>query len=242
MTKDKQNPAVGGERTLIAALDDEPDILELISVNLRKSGFQVETFLKVKSLFDFLEKRIPDLIVLDLMLPDFDGMEVCKMIRQNSRWKEIPILMLTARGEETDIVLGLELGADDYMVKPFSPRELTARIRAVLRRKRPLPTPEAREMRIGDILIIDLNRYEVAVQNRKVNLTRTEFTVLTYLAAKPGWVFSREQLLTHLWGDEKFVIDRTIDVHIKNLRDKLGEAGQWIKNVRGVGYKLEPEV
>jgi DNA-binding response OmpR family regulator len=240
MTRDKKESATAGGKPLVAALDDEPDILELISVNLKKSGFQVQTFLKVRPFFDFLERQVPDLIVLDLMLPDFDGMEVCKMVRRNPRWQEIPILMLTAKGDETDIVLGLELGADDYMVKPFSPKELAARIRAVLRRKKPPAPVTAREIKIGDLLTIDLNRHQVYVGEQEANLTRTEFTILNVMAEKPGWVFSREKLLTRLWGDEKFVIDRTIDVHIKNLRDKLGDAGQWIKNVRGVGYKLEP--
>jgi two-component system phosphate regulon response regulator PhoB/two-component system alkaline phosphatase synthesis response regulator PhoP len=162
------------------------------------------------------------------------------MLKQNPSWKDIPVLILTAKGDETDIVLGLEFGADDYIVKPFSPKELVARIRAVLRRKNPPEQKKSKEIRIGDILIIDLNRHEVYVRNRKTNLTKTEFIILNVLAEKPGWVFSREKLLTRLWGDDKFVIDRTIDVHIKNLRDKLGDVSKWVKNVRGVGYKLEP--
>ena len=239
--KDKKNSLLlNFKKPLIAVVDDEPDILELISVNLKKSNFQVETFLKAQPFFDFLKQRTPDLILLDLMLPDFDGLEVCKMLKRNPGWKDIPVLILTAKGDETDIVLGLEFGADDYVVKPFSQKELVARIRAVLRRKKPPEPKESKEVRIGDILVIDLNRYEVYVKNRKTNLTKTEFIILNVLAEKPGWVFSREKLLTHLWGDDKFVIDRTIDVHIKNLRDKLGEVGKWVKNVRGVGYKLEP--
>ena len=228
------------EKPLIAAVDDEEDILELIRVNLEKSGFRVQTFLRAKPLFDFLSGNQPDLILLDLMLPDFDGLEVCKALRKDSRWQGIPILMLTAKGDEADVVLGLEVGADDYVIKPFSPKELAARIRAVLRRSKVQKTGESDELIIGDILKIDLNRYEVFVMDEPVHLTRTEFTILRTMAEKPGWVYSREKLLARLWGDEKFVIDRTIDVHIKNLRDKLGEAGKWIKNVRGVGYKLEP--
>lgn len=228
------------EKPLIAAVDDEEDILELIRVNLEKSGFRVQTFLRAKPLFDFLSDNLPDLILLDLMLPDFDGLEVCKALRKDSRWQGIPILMLTAKGDEADVVLGLEVGADDYVIKPFSPKELAARIRAVLRRSKVQKTGESDELIIGDILKIDLNRYEVYVVDQPVHLTRTEFTILKAMAEKPGWVYSREKLLSRLWGDEKFVIDRTIDVHIKNLRDKLGEAGKWIKNVRGVGYKLEP--
>lgn len=239
--KDKKNDLLlNSKKPLIAVVDDEPDILELISINLKKSHFQAETFLKARPFFDFLKQRIPDLILLDLMLPDFDGLEVCKMLKQNPSWKDIPVLILTAKGDETDIVLGLEFGADDYIVKPFSPKELVARIRAVLRRKKPPEQKKSKEIRIGDILIIDLNRHEVYVRNRKANLTKTEFIILNVLAEKPGWVFSREKLLTRLWGDDKFVIDRTIDVHIKNLRDKLGDVSKWVKNVRGVGYKLEP--
>lgn len=239
--KDKKNDLLlNSKKPLIAVIDDEPDILELISINLKKSHFQAETFLKARPFFDFLKQRIPDLILLDLMLPDFDGLEVCKMLKQNPSWKDIPVLILTAKGDETDIVLGLEFGADDYIVKPFSPKELVARIRAVLRRKNPPEQKKSKEIRIGDILIIDLNRHEVYVRNRKTNLTKTEFIILNVLAEKPGWVFSREKLLTRLWGDDKFVIDRTIDVHIKNLRDKLGDVSKWVKNVRGVGYKLEP--
>lgn len=240
MKDKKNNLLLNSKKPLIAVVDDEPDILELISINLKKSHFQAETFLKARPFFDFLKQRIPDLILLDLMLPDFDGLEVCKMLKQNPSWKDIPVLILTAKGDETDIVLGLEFGADDYIVKPFSPKELVARIRAVLRRKNPPEQKKSKEIRIGDILIIDLNRHEVYVRNRKTNLTKTEFIILNVLAEKPGWVFSREKLLTRLWGDDKFVIDRTIDVHIKNLRDKLGDVSKWVKNVRGVGYKLEP--
>lgn len=240
MKDKKNNLLLNSKKPLIAVIDDEPDILELISINLKKSHFQAETFLKARPFFDFLKQRIPDLILLDLMLPDFDGLEVCKMLKQNPSWKDIPVLILTAKGDETDIVLGLEFGADDYIVKPFSPKELVARIRAVLRRKNPPEQKKSKEIRIGDILIIDLNRHEVYVRNRKTNLTKTEFIILNVLAEKPGWVFSREKLLTRLWGDDKFVIDRTIDVHIKNLRDKLGDVSKWVKNVRGVGYKLEP--
>lgn len=228
------------EKPLIAAVDDEEDILELIRVNLEKSGFRVQTFLRAKPLFDFLSDNLPDLILLDLMLPDFDGLEVCKALRKDPRWRGVPILMLTAKGDEADVVLGLEVGADDYVIKPFSPKELAARIRAVLRRSKVRQPGENEELVFGGILKIDLNRYEVYVEDKPVHLTRTEFTILKSMAEKPGWVYSREKLLARLWGDEKFVIDRTIDVHIKNLRDKLGEAGKWIKNVRGVGYKLEP--
>jgi two-component system phosphate regulon response regulator PhoB/two-component system alkaline phosphatase synthesis response regulator PhoP len=228
------------KKPLIVAIDDEPDILQLITVHLEKSGFLVKTFLKAGPFFTFIEKGIPDLIILDLMLPDFDGLEVCKSLKNDPRWADIPVLMLTAKGDETDIVLGLELGADDYMVKPFSPKELLARIKAILRRGKVIRPERSEEIIIEDDLVINLSRHEVYVHDQKVELTRTEFTILRIMAEKPGWVFSREKLLIKLWGDDKYVIDRTIDVHIKNLRDKLGKLGSWIKNVRGVGYKLEP--
>ena len=227
-------------KPVIAVIDDERDILELISVNLEKSGFQGVAFAEARSFLDHLKTNIPDLIILDLMLPDIHGLDVCKTLKKTPEWAGIPLLMLTAKGDETDVVLGLELGADDYMVKPFSVKELIARIKAILRRREGVKIEEGEKITIGDILIIDINRHEVYLRNQKIELTKTEFTILTVLSEKIGWVYSREKLMTRLWGDEKFIIDRTIDVHIKNLRDKLGEAGGWIKSVRGVGYKLEP--
>jgi len=221
---------------LIAVIDDEPDILELISLHLTKSNFKVKEFLNAESFFKFLSSKIPDLIILDLMLPDLDGIEVCKYLKSNQELKSIPIIMLTARVSETDKVLGLELGADDYVTKPFSPRELIARVKAVLRRK---TQDSGEKIKIGDILLIDLNKFQVFVENKKIELTPTEFRILKILATKKGWVFTRDQILDHLWGHDKAVLDRTIDVHIKNLREKLGKAKKFIKNVRGIGYKIE---
>lgn len=220
---------------LIAVIDDEPDILELVSLHLTRSGFRVEEFPNAESFFKFLSSKMPDLIVLDLMLPDSDGIEICKYLKSNEEFGSIPIIMLTARATEADKVLGLELGADDYVTKPFSPRELVARVKAVLRRKEDI----SKKIKIGDVLSIDLNKFEVFVENKKVDLTSTEFRILKILASKKGWVFTRDQILDHLWGHDKVVLDRTIDVHIKNLREKLGKAKKFIKNVRGVGYKIE---
>ena len=220
---------------LIAVIDDEPDILELVSLHLTKSGFKVKGFLNAESFFKFLSSKIPDLIILDLMLPDADGIEICKYLKSNEDFRSIPIIMLTARATEIDKVLGLELGADDYVTKPFSPRELVARVKAVLRRKE----DTSKKVKIGDVLLIDLNKYEVFVENKKIDLTPTEFRILKILACKKGWVFTRGQILDHLWGHDKAVLDRTIDVHIKNLREKLGKAKKFIKNVRGIGYKIE---
>ena len=221
---------------LIAVIDDEPDILELVSLHLNRAGFRVEGFLNAESFSKFLSSKMPDLIILDLMLPDSDGIEICKYLKSNQDFSAIPIIMLTARATETDKVLGLELGADDYVTKPFSPRELVARVKAVLRRK---TQDTSKKIKIGDILLIDLNKYEVFVEDKKIDLTPTEFRILKVLASKKGWVFTRNQILDHLWGHDKAVLDRTIDVHIKNLREKLGKAKKYIKSVRGVGYKIE---
>jgi len=222
---------------LIAIIDDEPDILELVSLHLTKSGFKVKKFLNGENFFKFLSKEIPDLIILDLMLPDSDGIEICKYLKSNENFNSIPIIMLTALSSEVDRILGLEIGADDYVTKPFSPRELVARVKAVLRRR--TEKQLSSQIKIGDVLLIDFNKYKVYVENKEINLTSTEFRILKILAQKRGWVFTRDQILYHLWGHDKAVLDRTVDVHIKRLREKLGKAGKFIKSVRGVGYKIE---
>lgn len=223
---------------LIAIVDDEEDIAKLVSVNLEKSGFRTEVFYDSNSFSDFIEKQHPDLIILDLMLPDADGFEICKYLKKDDELSHIPIIMLTAKDEESDKVLGLELGADDYVTKPFSPRELVARVKAVLRRQ-DQKEEKARKIEIGNILVMDLERYVVTINGEKVELTPTEFRILQLLASRKSWVFTRNQILNFLWKDEKFVLDRTIDVHVRNLREKLGEAAKFIKSVRGIGYKIE---
>ena len=223
---------------LIAIVDDEPDILELVAVHLKKNRFRVREFSDAETFYRFLQSGAPDLLILDLMLPDADGFEVCKHLRRNEKLAAVPIIMLTAKAAETDKVLGLELGADDYVTKPFSPGELVARVKAVLRRKESRKE-DVERIDLGDILSLDLQRHEVTVKSKKVDLTSTEFRILQILASKKGWVFSREQILDYLWGSEKTVVDRTVDVHIKHLREKLGPAAKLIKNIRGVGYKLE---
>ncbi len=223
-------------KKIIALVEDEPDIVELISIHLEKAGYEVKSFLDGKSFYRFLEKKVPDLLVLDLMLPDIDGLEICKHIRKNDATASMSIIMLTAKSEEMDKILGLELGADDYVTKPFSPKELVARVKAVLRRH--APVKESKKLEIHDI-VIDLEKYGVSQGGKQIDLTPTEFKILELLASKKGWVFTREQILDHLWGDEKAVIDRTVDVHIRHLREKLGTSAKMIKNIRGVGYKLE---
>ncbi len=222
----------------IAILDDEPDIVELISLHLKNAHHEVSEFLHPTELFAYLEKNAIDLLVLDLMLPDTDGLEVCKRIRNQENLSDIAIIMLTAKGDELDRVLGLELGADDYMTKPFSPKELLARVKAVLRRKT-LPNRTTSRRSIGENMDIDIDAHEVRLEGSVLDLTSSEFKILELLSGRPGWVFSRDQILSHLWGEDKAVIDRTIDVHIRHLREKLGHYADLIQSVRGVGYKLK---
>jgi DNA-binding response OmpR family regulator len=221
---------------LIAALDDESDILELLKVNLKKAGFRFEGFQEAEGLYRFLQRETPDLILLDLMLPDMDGLDVCRHLRKNENLAGIPVIMLTAKDQETDKVLGLELGADDYVTKPFSVKELIARIHAILRRG--IQVPDGRSIALGS-LIIDPGGHRVTLAGTAVDLTATEFRILHLLGSRRGRVFTRDQILDHLWGHEKAVVDRTVDVHIRNLREKLGTAASLIKNIRSVGYKIE---
>ncbi len=221
----------------IALVEDEPDIVELLEIHLSRGGFQVKSFTSGKSFLDYLKKNTPDVLILDLMLPDIDGLEICKQVRALNSTAEVAIIMLTAKSEEVDKILGLELGADDYVTKPFSPKELVARVKAVLRRHAPRQATRTIEIKGG--LVIDLEKYTVTLKNERIDLTPTEFKILELLASKKGWVFSREKILDYLWGDEKAVIDRTVDVHIRHLREKLGPASGCVKNLRGVGYRLE---
>ncbi|MDD8026448.1 MAG: response regulator transcription factor [Acidobacteriota bacterium] len=223
---------------LVAIVEDEADLAALTAEHLRREGFRVETFGEAERFFRALAKKKPDLVVLDLMLPDMNGLDVCRSLKRSEDWRSIPIIMATARAEETDRVLGLELGADDYVVKPFSHKELTARIKAVLRRSR--NPEEGGQVSVGEDLVLDRERFEARCKGKLLDLTSTEFRILLLLASKRGRVLTREQILDELWGHEKIVLDRTIDVHIKNLRDKLGPAASLVKNIRGVGYKVEP--
>ncbi|MBE9571421.1 MAG: response regulator transcription factor [Proteobacteria bacterium] len=222
----------------ILVVDDEEDILELLRYNLLREGYNVSCAASGEEALRLAQSEIPDLLVQDLMLPGIDGLEVTKILKNDSRTKDIPIVMLTAKGEEADIVTGLELGADDYITKPFSPRVLVARVRAVLRRKVKEYKEETPVLRIHDI-VIHPGRHEVLVNDKPVQLTLTEFGILNYLARRPGWVFTRSQIMDAVKGEDYFVTDRSVDVQIVGLRKKLCNAGKYIETVRGVGYRFK---
>jgi two-component system phosphate regulon response regulator PhoB len=224
------------ERILV--VEDEEDILELVRYNLSREGYQVLGVTSGEKALKTAKSEPPDMIVLDLMLPGLDGLEVAKALKKDSRTQDIPIIMLTAKGEEADIVTGLELGADDYVTKPFSPRILTARIKTVLRRgKDAKKTDDTSVIQIHD-LVLHPGRREARVEGEFVELTFTEFQVLYYLASRPGWVFTRFQIIDAVRGDDYPVTDRSVDVQIVGLRKKLGPYGKYIETVRGVGYRF----
>ena len=222
----------------ILVVEDEEDIRELLKYNLEKEGYQVFGAATGEEALQAVRRRRPDLILLDLMLPDIDGLEVCRRIKSEPQARHLPIVMLTAKGEETDIVTGLELGADDYVTKPFSPRVLVARLRAALRRRsQPLP-PQTAPLKT-DELVIHPGRHEVLLQGQPIPLTVTEFRLLHLLARRPGWVFTRSQIVNEIHGEDYPVSDRSIDVQIVSLRKKLGAFGSRIETIRGVGYRFK---
>ncbi len=221
----------------ILIIEDETDLAELIAYNLQKEGYQVSICANGRDGLETARHELPDLILLDLMLPEMMGTEVCTILRQQQKTRTIPVLILTARSDEIDRVVGFEVGADDYLVKPFSMRELVLRIRALLRRSAP-EAPQLERLVQGGIQI-DLTSHLVSVDGERVELTGTEFKLLVYLCERPGRVLQRELLLQEVWG-YNFVGDtRTVDTHMTRLRGKLGAAGDMIKTVRGFGYKLE---
>ncbi len=221
----------------ILIVEDEEDIRELVRYNLEREGFSVSEAESGEEGLKKITKKRPDLILLDLMLPGKDGMQVCRELKQNEEDRSIPIIMMTARGEESDIVAGLELGAEDYIVKPFSPKVLMARVKAVLRcHTSPEPAGEA-VLSIGD-LVIHPGRHQVTVAGKPVDLTATEFGVLHLLARRPGWVFTRYQIVDAVHGEDYPVTERSVDVQIVGLRKKLKKAGTMIETVRGIGYRF----
>ena len=220
----------------ILVVDDEPDAVELVSFNLKAAGFEVVTAADGAEALKRAKEHQPDLLVLDVMLPEVDGLEVCKIIRRDPAVAHIPIIMLTAKAAEIDRVLGLELGADDYVTKPFSPRELVLRIRKILDRGK-VPEEKSDRIEIGD-LTIDVPRHMVSASGKRVELTATEFKLLTTLAQRKGRVQSREQLLQDVWEYDNLIDTRTVDTHMRRLREKLGKAAKYLDTVRGVGYRF----
>ena len=225
----------------ILIVEDEEDIQQLVGFNLIKAGFQVEYADSGEQALEKIKRQHPDLILLDIMLPDIDGIEVCKVLRSDNQTADIPIVMLTAKGEEADIISGFELGADDYITKPFSPKILVSRIKAVLRRKLKDSAPHDPErgevITVGNI-VINPGHHEVMINSQPVNLTPTEFGILKLLARRPGWVFSRQQIIDEVRGYDYLVTPRAIDVQVFSLRKKMEESGKKIETVRGIGYRF----
>lgn len=222
----------------ILVVDDEENLLELIEYNLGKEGYRVTCVASGEDAIREAKQSLPDLILLDLLLPSVDGLDVCKALKGDPKTQHIPIIMLTAKSEEADVVTGLELGADDYLTKPFSPRVLLARIRAILRRKAKPSDEDPSAIRIHN-LVIHPGRHEVLIAGKPVELTFTEFRLLHFLARKPGWAFSRSQIVDAVKGEDYPVTERSVDVQVVGLRKKLGPLGGYIETVRGVGYRFK---
>jgi two-component system, OmpR family, alkaline phosphatase synthesis response regulator PhoP len=223
-------------KSTVLVIDDEKDLIELVRYNFEKEGFLVKGALDGESGMSAAVRDNPDIILIDLMLPGIDGLEVCRRLRSETRTARIPIIMLTAKSAESDRIVGLELGADDYVTKPFSPRELAARVKAVLRRSS-VQISQPSMIRRNE-LTIDLNRRKVICEGENITLTASEFRLLQFLAEHPGQVFSRSELIDAALGRDIEVVDRTIDVHITGLRKKLAKCGEWIETVRGFGYRF----
>ncbi len=227
------------ERILV--VDDEPDLLELVEYNLREAGYTVVTAKDGAAAMAEVRRQRPDLILLDVMLPDVSGTELCRRLRRDPDTSRIPIMMLTARGQEIDRVVGFELGADDYVVKPFSPRELALRVQAVLRRASTTTVDSAPRIVIGK-LVIDVARHQVMVEDEEIPVTALEFKLLLDLITRRGRVQSRDALLDRVWGYAPGIETRTVDTHVKRLREKLGAASEYIETVRGVGYRVREDL
>ena len=231
-------------KKFVLIVEDEEDIRELVSYHLLKEGYQVAGVASGEEALAVVDKQTPDLILLDVMLPGMDGLAVCQRLRSLPRSADVAIMMLTAKSEEADIVRGLNLGATDYVTKPFSPKVLLARVRAVLRRKLAVAAVDDEVEECDEVIemhgmLIHPGRHEVRIEGNPVTLSSTEFRVLYFLASRPGWVFSRQQILDGVHGDNYAITDRAVDVQIVGLRKKLGEAGKYIETVRGVGYRFK---
>lgn len=224
--------------TTILIVEDEEDLRELVKHSLQRENFNVLEAESGEVALRLMDRVLPDLILLDLMLPGDDGLEICRKLKRDARTKAIPVIMMTACGEERDIILGLELGADDYIVKPFSPKIVCARVKAVLRRRTSAPELSPDDVLNVHDLIIHPGRHEVRVDNESVDLSATEFRLLHFLARRPGWVFTRYQIVDAVHGEDYPVTERSVDVQIVGLRRKLKRAGSYIETVRGIGYRF----
>ncbi len=223
----------------ILVVEDDRDINELIRYNLEREGFEILSLYDGSQVLDMAITRKPNLILLDLMLPECDGLELCRQIKNDSNTQNIPIIMITAKGTESDVVVGLSMGADDYLAKPFSPQVLVARIKAILRRTGISVELTNQEIRSWDRLVLDLIKHKVSFEGESIVLTSIEFNILEFLSRSPGRVFSREQILDGAWKDGKYIVDRAVDVHVRGLRKKLGPAKDYIETVRGAGYRFK---
>ena len=224
-------------RQSVLVVEDEEDIMEVIRFNLEKEGYEVHQALSGEKAFQVIENNLPSLILLDLMLPGINGLDLCRIFKQNDRTKAIPVIMLTAKSEDADIVAGLEMGAEDYITKPFSPRVLLARVRTVLRRRETGVKDDSSVIQVEGMQIHP-GRHEVTMGENVVDLTPSEFRILHYLARRPGWVYSRDQIIDAIRGHGYVVTDRAIDVQVVGLRKKLGDYGKFIETVRGIGYRF----
>ena len=224
-------------RQSVLVVEDEEDIMEVIRFNLEKEGYEVHQALSGEKALQVIENNLPSLVLLDLMLPGINGLDLCRIFKQNDRTKAIPVIMLTAKSEDADIVAGLEMGAEDYITKPFSPRVLLARVRTVLRRRETWVKDDSSVIQVEGMQIHP-GRHEVTMGENVVDLTPSEFRILHYLARRPGWVYSRDQIIDAIRGQGYVVTDRAIDVQVVGLRKKLGDYGKFIETVRGIGYRF----
>ena len=224
----------------VLVVDDEPDALELVAFNLKAAGMEVTTAADGNEALKKARASLPNLIILDIMLPEVDGIEICKILRRDPKTSSIPIIMLTAKAAEVDRVIGLELGADDYVTKPFSPRELLLRVKRLLRVANAPSAPPQDRFEHKD-MVIDIPRHQVTIKNKPIELTATEFKLLALLAQRRGRVQSREQLLQDVWEYDSMIDTRTVDTHMRRLREKLGPAAKYLETIRGVGYRFSTE-
>jgi two-component system phosphate regulon response regulator PhoB len=231
--------SVVSSREKILVVEDEEDLVEMMSYNLGREGFRVMASRNGLEGLRRARRDAPDLVLLDLMLPDVDGLEVCRRLRRDPLTARLPVIIVTAKGEESDVVLGLGVGADDYVTKPFSPKELVARVKAVLRRGPPRGEEGPPERVVRGPLVVDAARHEAVLSGKVLGFTATEFRLLHFLAAHPGRVFTRDQLLRRVMGENAVVVDRNVAVHVRALRKKLGQARDLIETIRGVGYRFQ---